>query len=171
MADAQRKIVSYAQPVRRPSLQSEDLRQLLECWNDWPRKNGIPLRAALDPLSMPKLLPHVLLASVERQGDREYDYDIVFRYIGSSVEALFDMYRYNDLSLSSFGPAYAERWFPVFHTALEERQPAYFVSSPQGIEKDYISFEMITLPLTAGTGDVDFILAGFIEFSLPIRWM
>lgn len=149
------------------------LRDLLQHWEAWPKRNGLPGRDQFEPADMPHLLPHLCLLEFDRHANPYRDYDALFRYIGTRIGEDFSMSNSTRTHMSDFGPSFAERWFPVYDRVIESRLPLAVQGVPYLIDKTYLRFELLFLPLTRGdvtvpdhhrteTAEVEFTLFGAI---------
>ena len=136
------------------------LRELLEAWRSWPKEGRLPRRAAFDPVDFPRLLPWMLLYEFDRHPNRYRDYDMLFRYVGT---ALGDTLRSGGLTgtyLSALPDPFPERWFPSNDRLRETATPLVVRGKPYLVDKTYLQFEMLYLPLArnapADSGEVGF---------------
>lgn len=132
------------------SLAEPRLTELLARWQSWPKIDGIPGRDQFEPADIPHLLPDLVLAEYDRHGNPYRDYDTLFRYIGSRIGNDFSMTQSTRGHMSDFGADFADRWFPVFDRVRETRQPVMVQGVPYLIDKTYLRFEMVLLPLARG---------------------
>jgi hypothetical protein len=126
------------------------LRELLSLWRGWPKLGDagtLPSREQFEPADMPHLLPDIGLAEIDRHPNLYRDYDILFRYIGSRIGEDFKMSQRTRQHLSDFGLHFAHRWFPVFDRLLGTGLPVALQGVPYLIDKEYLRFEMVFLPL------------------------
>jgi hypothetical protein len=126
------------------------LAELLMRWQSWPAAGGLPGRDQFEPADMPHLLPDLVLVEYDRHGNPYRDYNILFRYIGSRVGDDFSMSQSTRSHITDFGPDFANRWFPVFDRLRETRIPVTVQGVPYLIDKTYLRFEMLFLPLARG---------------------
>ena len=149
------------------------LRELLQHWQSWPKRNDLPGRDQFEPADMPHLLPHLCLLEFDRQANPYRDYDALFRYIGTRIGEDFNMSNSTRTHMSDFGATFAQRWFPVYDRVIESRRPLAVQGVPYLIDKTYLRFELLFLPLTRGdatvkdstcdeTAQVEFTLLGAI---------
>lgn len=124
------------------------LRELLTHWQNWPQTGGLPDRDQFEPADMPHLLPHLCLVEYDRHDNPFRDYDVLFRYIGTRIGEDFSMSNSTRSHMSDFGPTFAKRWFPVFDRLVETRRPVVVQGVPYLIDKTYLRFEILFLPLT-----------------------
>ena|GEM_PF-3165316 len=149
------------------------LRELLQHWQNWPKRNGLPGRDQFEPADMPHLLPHLCLLEFDRHANPYRDYDALFRYIGTRIGEDFSMSNSTRTHMSDFGSTFSQRWFPVYDRVIKTRHPLVVQGVPYLIDKTYLRFELLFLPLTRGdatvkdgnsddTAQVDFTLFGGI---------
>jgi len=156
-----------------PAPTEAKLQELLQHWQNWPKRNGLPGRDQFEPADMPHLLPHLCLLEFDRHANPYRDYDALFRYIGTRIGEDFSMSNSTRTHMSDFGSTFAQRWFPVFDRVIDTRRPQVVQGIPYLIDKTYLRFELLFLPLTRGdatvkdgnsddTAQVDFALFGGI---------
>ena len=120
---------------------------LLRRWQSWPQVGGLPGRDCFDPTDMPHLLPQIILLEYDTNPNPYRDYDGLHRYIGTRVGEDFNMARRTRTHMSSGGQAFAERWFPVHDQLRQTRQPLAVQGIPYLVDKVYLRFEILYLPL------------------------
>ncbi len=97
--------------------------RLQEAYNYWRRKcaaRPLPRWADLDPMEIPKLLPHIILVDVEPE--KRYR----FRLIGTETERAHGFNatgRYLDEVLK--GPEYRDHVLAMYDQAIGQRRPIY----------------------------------------------
>ena len=128
------------------------LLELLTLWQGWPKLGqsgaaGLPSREQFEPADVPHILPDICLAEIDRHGNPYRDYDLLYRYIGSRVGENFQMLHLTRQHLSDFGQPFADRWFPVYDRLITSRLPVAVQGVPFQIDKTYLRFEMVLLPL------------------------
>ncbi|HEX9449427.1 MAG TPA: PAS domain-containing protein [Dongiaceae bacterium] len=162
--------------------------ELLTIWQGWPKLGGVagsdvagrdvegsglPSREQFEPADMPHLLPDIGLAEIDRHSNLYRDYDVLFRYIGSRIGEDFKMSQRTRQHLSDFGLQYAHRWFPVFDRLLATGLPVALQGVPYLIEKDYLRFEMVFLPLAGSkvspTDEIGPSTISFVLFAAHFR--
>ena len=147
--------LSYASPdlpeltfVAEPG--DRKLVDVLARWHAWPKANGLPGRAQFDPAEMPQLLPHLALVEYDAHANPHRPYDALFRYIGSRIGEDFRMSQHTRQYLSDFSAQIAERWFPVHDHLRHTRAPFAIQGVPVLLDKSYLRFEVVYLPLSRG---------------------
>ncbi|HVI91409.1 MAG TPA: PAS domain-containing protein [Dongiaceae bacterium] len=130
------------------------LRALLQHWQSWPKRNDLPGRDQFEPADMPHLLPHLCLLEFDRHANPYRDYDALFRYIGTRIGEDFNMSNSTRTHMSDFGATFSQRWFPVYDRVIESRRPLVVQGVPYLIDKTYLRFELLFLPLTRGDATV-----------------
>jgi hypothetical protein len=119
-------------------------------WQAWPKSGGLPGREQFEPADMPHLLPRIALVEFDRHGNPYRDYDVLFRYIGSRLGDDFQMSQQTRQHMSNFGSLIAQRWFPVYDRLRETRAPVVIQGVPYLLDKTYLRFEVVYLPLARG---------------------
>jgi len=123
---------------------------LLRRWQSWPTTDGLPGRDQFDPTDMPHLLPHLALVEYDSHENPYRPYDALFRYIGSRIGEDFRMSQHTRQYMSDFGSPIAERWFPVYDRLRSTRAPFAVQGIPVLLDKTYLRFEVLYLPLSRG---------------------
>lgn len=130
---------------------------LLEYWLKIQPADRLPGRNHFDPLDVPHLLPHIILADVERD-----PYRFRCRLMGTTVVKAFrnDLTgRYLDEALDDFNntDAYRQRV-----EVVETWMPSYYKGpSTLSFALDFSDLEGIHLPLATDGETVDMILSAF----------
>ena len=136
--------------VERP-----ELLELLKKWQDWACVESIPLRPQFDPIDFPRLLPLMVLAEVLREAP---GFDARMRYIGSEFVHYFDSGNLTGKRLSDLEPVFVKRWSEVGEKVLAARAPQFFNGAPFMVDKAFVQFEMLALPLSKAGQAVDFVI-------------
>jgi hypothetical protein len=123
------------------------LREMLAAWQAWPKDGRLPRRSAFDPVDFPRLLPWMLLFEVEARPNRHRDYDMLFRTVGSSFSETLQAAGLTGTYLSDLPDPYPERWFPGFDRLRDGRKPIAVRGKPYLLDKTYLQFELLYLPL------------------------
>ena len=139
-----------AAAVERP-----ELLELLKKWQDWARVESIPLRPQFDPIDFPRLLPWMVLAEVLPEAS---GFDARMRYIGSEFVHYFDSGNLTGKRLSDLDPIFARRWSEVGEKVVAARTPQFFHGAPFMVDKAFVQFEMLALPLSKAGQAVDFLI-------------
>ncbi|HVJ35989.1 MAG TPA: PAS domain-containing protein [Terriglobia bacterium] len=126
------------------------LLELLAQWQAWPKQDGLPGRDQFEPADMPHLLPHLCLVEYDRHANPYRHYDVLFRYIGTRIGEDFNMSHSTRRHMSDFGASFAQRWYPVFDRVVTTRRPFAVHGVPYLIDKTYLRFELVFLPLMRG---------------------
>lgn len=138
------------------------LGQLLNYWETIRGDRPIPRRKDLDPVDIPRLLPHIILVEVLRNElDRTFQ-DFRFRLIGTHVEERMRE-RYTGLKLSEIdgkGPG-SEVW-ETYCAVKKEKKPKAVSLNYVGPMENVKESREIFLPFSSGGSQVDFILVGLI---------
>jgi hypothetical protein len=139
-------------------LQDPGLRNLQERWFSWRGDGEIPLRVSFDPIDFPRQIPLMQLGEIVPEANALRPYDVVLRYLGSGWVDLFDAGQLTNTKLSDLGLVYGERWFALHDLVVAARKPLTVAGSPYGIDKDFLDFEILGLPLSRTGRDVDYVL-------------
>ena len=139
------------------------LRQLHAYWRNKAAGQGLPCRANLDPIEIPRLLPHVMLVDVLPSGRYRY------RLIGTEnarAHGLNATGRYLDEVLP--GPEYQAHVIGLYDECVRTRRALYteclFLSlEQQGPERHT---KVLFLPLSDNGESVNIVLVGQVFFYL-----
>lgn len=135
---------------------ARELRELLATWRTWPRTGRVPRRATFDPVDYPRLLPWMLLFEFDRNPNRYRDYDMLYRYVGSALADTLQSEGLTGKHLSDLDDPFPERWFPGFDRLRNDAKPIAVRGKPYLVDKTYLQFEMLYLPLARNEpGDAD----------------
>ncbi len=141
-------------------LESE-LNDLLGYWDCMRENKQMPARADIDPLNIPRLLPHLaLIETAESLGDFRY------RLYGTGVCRGFGHdrtgVRLHDLKedVDNYEEVYSGYW-----RVYVDKAPDYFYGKIVSLAKRYKRYSRLLLPLSSDDEHVDIILCGFIFFT------
>ena len=126
---------------------ARELKGLLAAWRSWPKDGRLPRRALFDPVDFPRLLPWMLLYEFDQHPNRYRDYDMLFRYIGSALADTLQSRGLTGSYISDLPDPFPERWFPTFDRLRETAAPMAVRGKPYLVDKTYLKFEMLYLPL------------------------
>ncbi|HJR22914.1 MAG TPA: PAS domain-containing protein [Dongiaceae bacterium] len=138
----------------KAALERPELANLLETWRRWAAVQSIPLRPQFDPIDFPRLLPWMVLAEV--LSDAPFDARI--RYLGSEFVHYFDSGSLTGKRLSDLEPVFVKRWSEVGEKVVAARTPQFFHGAPFMVDKAFVQFEMLALPLSKAGQAVDFVI-------------
>ena len=138
-----------------------ELNDLLNYWGRLRGNKQMPARADVDPLHIPRLLPHLaLIETAESLGDFRY------RLYGTEVCRGFDHdrtgVRLGDLKedVDNYEEVYSGYW-----RVYVDKIPDYFYGKIVSLAKNYKRYSRLLLPLSSDDEHVDIILCGFIFFA------
>jgi hypothetical protein len=123
------------------------LRELKAAWSAWPKRSGLPPRSAFDPIDFPQLLPWIGLVEFNGHSNRHRPYDALYRYVGSSRAELFRAAGLTGTYVSAMADPFPERWFTVYDRLMARRGPVVVRGKPYLVDKAFMRFEMLLLPL------------------------
>ena len=134
------------------------LMTLRDTWKSWQVGQLIPPRSAFDPIAFPRQLPLMKLTEVLREPNQIRSYDVVIRYMGTGWTELFNAAHLTNTKISDLGPIYGERWFSFYDRVIAARAPVTVRGAPFGVDKEFLGFEMLGLPLSKTGDSVDYVL-------------
>lgn len=133
---------------------------LAELYAYWTAKRGArfaPSRADIDPVEIPRLLPHLMLIDVIDGGAR-----FRYRLAGTEIESRFGcpmMGRHIDELMRG---RYAEYMLSLYRELLATKRPIYSESGYGRDESSPLYTRRLMLPLSSDGQSVDMVLAGQI---------
>lgn len=146
-------------------LQDAGLQNLQKRWSSWRMNGEIPLRVSFDPIDFPRQISMMQLGEIVPEPNALRPYDVVLRYLGTGWVDLFNAGQLTNTRVSELGPVYGERWFNVHDQVVAARQPLTIGGSPYGIDKEFLDFEILGLPLSKTGRDVDYVLLALAMVS------
>ncbi len=138
-----------------------ELNDLLGYWDRMRGDKQMPARADIDPLNIPRLLPHLaLIETAESLGDFKY------RLYGTEVCEGFGHdrtgARLGDLQedVDNYEEVYSGYW-----RVYADKAPDYFYGKIVSLAKNFKRYSRLLLPLSSDDEHVDIILCGFLFFA------
>lgn len=122
----------------------------LDWWRGLPRVAGhpVPDRAALDPMAIPELLPHVVLWGVTWPSDGKTGFDFHCRLAGTFMVDIHG-YEFTGSSMADFHGAENARIQPEYEYVLHSGRPHYAERSLFWMNRDYMRYCRILLPFAS----------------------
>ncbi len=138
-------------------IESPILRDVLAYWQRQRGTRLMPARADIDPMAIPRLLPHVYLIDVIA-APRDYR----FRLIGSAIAARYG----EDNTGRRIGEVFSEPSLSlarrIFGTVVEERRPVRAGGPVVWRNDEHVTFECVYLPLSEDGRAVNMIFGALI---------
>ena len=133
---------------------------LLHYWDSIKGDRPLPRRCEFDPAAIPRLLQHLILVEVLRDDtDRDVE-DFRFRLIGTFVDSRMNQ-RYTWRRLSQIpGKGRGSKIWNTYEAVEREGQPKVISLDYIGPAERTTGTTELYLPLSAGGGQVDFIVVG-----------
>ena len=133
---------------------------LFRYWDNIRGDRPLPNRRDFDPIAIPELLPHLILVEVLRDKADGQVADFRFRVIGTHVDERMN-YRYTGRRLSEIpSKRRGSRIWDTYQAVEREAQPKVISLDYIGPAERTKETTEIFLPLSAGGGQVDFIVVG-----------
>lgn len=126
----------------------------------WTAKRGArfaPARADIDPVEIPRLLPHLMLIDVIEGGAR-----FRYRLAGTEIENRFGCPMVGRRIDELMRGRYAEYVLSLYRELLTRRRPIYSESGYGRQEDSLLYTRRLMLPLSSDGASVDMVLAGQI---------
>lgn len=144
---------------KKPGIDAPALKALEAAWCAWAQEDSLPRRDRFEPMNFPAILPWMVLGEIVDTANAVRPYDMLYRYIGTEFAHYFQAQSVTRMMLSEIGQPYAERWFAVTDAARKAKAPCHFKGAPFGTDYEYISLEMLVVPLAGAEGQVSFVLS------------
>ncbi|MDY0882944.1 PAS domain-containing protein [Dongia soli] len=139
-------------------LQDGGLKHLRDRWYQWRVGEALPLRSAFDPMEFPRQLSLMMTVECVAQSNPLRPYDALIRYMGTGFVELFEAPWLTNTTLSALGEIYGERWLDVCDQIIAASKPIALAGRPYEIDKDYIDFEILGLPLSKTGETADYLI-------------
>lgn len=129
--------------------------EVLQAYAYWqrikPEGAKAPTRSQLDPLDIPKLLPHTILTEISPNYS-----DVSFRLVGTKV-ATYSGCDYTGRTLREFikSPAWQDYWMAIYKEIAEEGHCVFGKDNYDYTDRNHISFEWVMLPLSSDGQRID----------------
>ncbi len=137
-----------------------DLQALYQYWDAMRGTRAMPRRADIDPVSIPKLLPYVIMYTVAPGGG------YTVRLVGEEVVAFVGRNLTGQPAGSAMTRQSAETIVKILDAVATGRAPKFRAGKAHWHpDKTYRDFEACFLPLSADGETVDIILGG-VKFPL-----
>jgi hypothetical protein len=141
-------------------LRDPDLCALYEYWNARRGDRPMPRRADIDPMAIPKLLPHIMMYNVLPDGE-----GYTIRLVGEAVVGFVGRNATGQPAGAALPPRAAALLHEILDEVTTQRLPRFRAGTAHWQpDKSYRAFEACFLPLSARGEGVDIVLCG-IKFS------
>lgn len=136
-------------------LTSPVLRGLRDYWRDLRGARAMPSRADIDPAHIPSLLPYVFLVDVAGTPP-------VFRYrlIGTEITKMAGRDATGCLLDEGLYGDNTDRMLLTYRACVADRSPKAVRETVQFVDKDWITVEVLLVPLSPDGGDITMIFGG-----------
>jgi hypothetical protein len=139
--------------IEEAELNSAVVRAALAYWRGKRRDGRLPDRAELDPIEIPKLLPHLMLKEVRRE-----PWDFRYRLVGTSVRE-HSYVNWTGKWMSEIpGQGPQSTVFRVVRWVSERGEAAVYRPPYVGPHKEFTYCEAAVMPWTGNGGAVDRVL-------------
>lgn len=133
---------------------------LFRYWDSIRGDRPLPNRCDFDPVAIPRLLPHLILVEVLRDDADGEVADFRFRLIGTHVDERMNE-RYTGRKLSQIhSKRPGSKIWNAYQAVERDGQPKVISLNYIGPAERTMGTTEIYLPLSAGGGEVDFIVVG-----------
>ncbi len=137
----------------RAQLVMQGQRELFDYWLYSAGKRLMPARSDLDPLKVPRLLPHIGLIDFRDGFDRG-----LFRLAGTRLRDIYGQELTGKKVREVFGGRCGAYWARIHHRMARTRLPAHGVVRGPAAGRDHVVLFWLRLPLSDDGGRVDRIL-------------
>jgi hypothetical protein len=143
----------------RPQIAGKPLPQALAYWQSLPAKNGMPARAAIDPMAIPKLLPTAFIVRVLEEGGFRY------QLAGTMVEEKYQLGTLRDKTPEEVMGAAAPKVIEPYSRIRDTGLLFYREASMEWVHhsRKYSRYRVLLMPLSDDGTRVDMIF-GVQEF-------
>lgn len=131
------------------------LQQLLHYWLGKRREGTIPSRKDIDPIEIPRLMPHVALVDILRN-----PLDYRYRLTGTHIVEMIGHDRTGQRMREFFTRPAIEATEHLLEQLVSTGEPLAFEGRLYWIEKDYLAFQSLILPLATDGREVDMAIMG-----------
>lgn len=131
------------------------LRQLLAYWESRAEAGRLPGRRNIDPLDIPRLMPHLALLDILRDPP-----DYRYRLTGTGFVEAIGHDRTGARAREIFSGPALEQTVRLIGRLIETRAPLAFEGTLYWLNKDYLRFQTLCLPLAADGETVDMAIMG-----------
>jgi hypothetical protein len=147
-----------AEPGRRfelPILSPEEVGSRLvhaahDYWRSKIRRNRLPSRRDIDPVEIPKLLPHVLLTEISPE-----PFQARYRLAGTALADIYGFdYTGSVLSAEREGEEAYAYYLEIYRRLCREKQPLFGRDNAHVNNRHHIVYEWVELPLIDERGAV-----------------
>lgn len=143
------------------------LEQLQAYWDRQRAGRDLPARADIDPIDMPRLLPHIVMIDV--QYDAGHLTDFSYRLWGEHViehnrrslvgRRLSDLVRDDPRQ---------QRWVDKYRQAVAERRPVFDTATYRTVTDTVKTMDLAVFPLAAASGRIEALLGGVVYRDHPV---
>jgi hypothetical protein len=141
--------------VAAAELNSDIVRAIVDYWQGKREGDKLPHRDRLDPVEIPRLLPHIMLKEVRRD-----PWDFRYRVVGTVVREHSRSNWTGRLMSEIDGQGEGSKVFSVVKWVTEEGKAAIFRPPYVGPHKEFKYCEAAVLPWTNSAGVIDRIMVG-----------
>ena len=146
--------------IQASELNSEIVRGAVDYWQGKRTGDAPPLTDSLDPLEVPRLLPHLMLKDVRRD-----PWDFRYRVVGTTVRE-HSRHNWTGKWMSEVdGQGESSTVFRVMRWVSEGRRPAIFRPPYVGPHKEFKYCEAAVMPWCSREGLVDRVLVA-VDFLM-----
>jgi len=153
----------------RAQLVTQGQRELFDYWDRLAGQRSMPARSDLDPLKVPRLLPHLGLIDLKDGVDRG-----LFRLAGTRLRDIYGQEVTGKRVEEVFSGDCAAYWRRIHRRVTDKGVPAHGVVRGPAEGRDHVVLFWLRLPLSEDGGQVDRILchdvAGPSETDLPAEF-
>lgn len=137
------------------------LRRLHDYWQGKRKPGALPGRRDIDPIEIPQLMPQVALVDILRE-----PLDYRYRLFGTRLVEVMGAERTGKRMREVMNPAAIAATERLLAGLIATREPIAFAGRLFWLDKEFIRFETLVLPLAADGETVDMAVMG-LEFDLP----
>lgn len=140
-------------------LSAPQLRELMAYWEARRGERAMPGRSDIDPMQVPRLLPHIFMVRLTRE-PLEFTYTLIG---GENAEAHgqnFTGWKVHDLD--SLWPGYGTAMHDFYAYVARRGRPRAASGVMSFLDRGFYEFEAVYLPLAAADGEIGHIMGGAV---------
>ncbi|MBX3445176.1 MAG: PAS domain-containing protein [Parvibaculaceae bacterium] len=125
------------------------------------KAGALPSRGDVDPAELRHMLPHIALVDVLRD-----PLDWRYRLVGTRLVEVMGGERTGKRMRELLTPPAIEGSVVLMTRLLETRMPLAFTGTLYWLEREYVGFHALALPLSSTGADIDMAVMG-LDFGIP----
>lgn len=143
------------------------LEQLQAYWDRQRAGRDLPARADIDPIDIPRLLPHIVMIDVQYDAGRltDFGYRLWGQHVIDHNNRSLVGRRLSDLVRDD---PRQQRWFDKYRQAVTERRPVFDTATYRTVTDTVKTMDFAVFPLASEGGRVESLLGGVVYRDHPV---